>query len=181
MLIGIPGIQLKVLHLIRDVRSWTVSRQDNSKRKADFYLGDLVRGYGWKAGGQYAKRRPVYRFRQWYLGNRRVQDLLEREKIPSFQLGYEELCLHPNLLVRNICEFLDVKPVDSMLSLPDSGSHVALGNRMRSQKEKRQRIFYDNRWFYRNDWLLPAVLLPRIMRYNTAEVYRNIRGVLWSR
>jgi hypothetical protein len=84
-------------------------------------------------------------------------------------------------MMDDICEFLNVKVVDSMFSLLDSSSHSVLGNRMRSQMEKRQGIFYDNRWFSRNDWLLPAILFPHIMRYNAKEVYRNVPGALWSK
>jgi hypothetical protein len=178
---SISGVEVKVLYLIRDVRSWIVSMRDARKRSADFYMNDLVRKHGWKAWVGYIKRTAVFFFQQWHFSNRKLQDFLKREKIPNFQLGYEELSLYPDFLNRDVCKFLGVEPVDSMFSLLDSGSHSVLGNRMRSQNEKRQRIFYDNRWFYRNDWLIPSVLFRNIMQYNIREVYRNIQRILWSR
>jgi hypothetical protein len=178
---SVAGVEVRVLHLIKDVRAWTVSMRDAGKRAEAFYMKELLRKYGWKAWMAYARRTSVCCFLRWYLANRRMQEFLNKEKIPIFQLGYEELCLYPEVMIRDICEFLDVEVVDSMFSLLDSSSHSVLGNRMRSQMEKRQRIFYDNRWFSRNDWLLPAVFFPHIMRYNAREVYRNAHGVLWSK
>jgi len=158
---GVPGVEVKVLHLIKDVRAWTVSMRDAGKRAEAFYIKELLRKYGWKAWIAYVRRTSAYYFLRWYFRNRSMQDFLKRERIPSFQLGYEELSLYPEFMIDD--------------------SHSVLGNRMRSQMEKRQGIFYDNRWFSRNDWLLPAILFPHIMRYNAKEVYRNVPGALWSK
>lgn len=178
---SIPGIEVKVLHLIKDVRAWTVSQRDARKRGEVFFLKDLLRKYGWKAWIEYAKGTSAYWFWQWHSENRRLQNYLKAEKIRSFQLGYEELSLYPKTTMRGVGEFLGIEVVDSMFSLLDSGSHSVLGNRMRFQSEKRQGIFYDNRWFYRKDWLLPAVIFPNIMQYNTREVYRNSSDALWEK
>jgi hypothetical protein len=178
---SVPGVEVRVLHLIKDVRAWTVSMRDAGKRAEAFYIKELLRKHGWKAWIAYVRRTSAYYFLRWYFRNRSMQDFLKRERIPSFQLGYEELSLYPEFMMDDICEFLDVQVVDSMFSLLDSSSHSVLGNRMRSQMEKRQGIFYDNRWFSRNDWLLPAILFPHIMRYNAKEVYRNVPGALWSK
>jgi hypothetical protein len=69
---------------------------------------------------------------------------------------------------------------ENILSLIDTQSHVILGNRIRSQKEKRRRVAYDDCRFYQSEWTLPLLISPHIMRYNSAEVYRNIRAQLWN-
>lgn len=178
---SVTGVEVRVLHLIKDVRAWTVSMRDTGKRTKAFYIKELLRKYGWKAWIAYVRRTSVYYFLRWYLANQRMQSFLKRENVSSFQFGYEELSLYPEFMIPDICEFLGVEVVDSMFSLLDSSSHSVLGNRMRAQMEKRQGIFYDSRWFYRNDWLLPAILFPHIMRYNAREVYRNVHGALWSK
>lgn len=159
-----PKVDIRVLFLIRDVRSFTISHMDIAKRKKLNYI----------------RRIPAYHFWQWYRGNRKIQQFLRKENIQSFQIGYEELCLYPNLIIQKICDFLGEKPEPSMLSLKDSGSHVIRGNRMRYQLNKRQGILYDNRWFYRNEWILPAAFFANIMVYNTREVYSNETEPIWS-
>lgn len=64
--------------------------------------------------------------------------------------------------------------------LTDTQSHIIRGNRMRSQAEKRRRVAYDDRWFYKQEGMLPAVLFPQIMRYNSRQVYRNLRDQIWN-
>lgn len=159
-----PRLDLKVIHLIRDVRSFTISHIEMANRKK---LNTI-------------RRIAAYQFWQWYQGNRKIQYFLEKENIQSFQIGYEELCLDPEKIIQRICDFLGEEPETSMLSLKDSGSHVIRGNRMRYQLDKKQKILYDYRWFYRNYWLLSAALFPNIMAYNKREVYGNETDTIWS-
>ena len=120
------------------------------------------------------RRTRLNRFRQWYRGNQRLQRYLEQSAIASFQLGYEELCFDTEDLLDELCRFLGVRPLPDMASLESSGSHVVLGNRMKLEDGKRTGIRYDGRWLSRDDWLLPAAILPAIMKYNTRQVYRNL-------
>ena len=177
----VPKIELQALFLIRDVRSWTTSVRDARRRANNFHVSELVQKYGWRALRPFLTRTGFYCFQSWHHSNRKLQRVLNDNSIPTFQLGYEELSLYPQIAVQGICEFLRVEPDDLMYSLSDSGSHSILGNRMRLQNEKRGRIAYDNRWFCRNDWLFPAVLFRNLMRYNSQQVYQNTRDSLWSR
>lgn len=174
-------ITLNVLFLLRDVRSWVLSMMRDRIRKNDYYLKDLVNQHGIKAPWEFVKRTPIKYFWHWYLLNRQTQKYLVRENIPTFQLGYEEIGLYPEIITAKICQFLDVTYDPAMLSLDAPDSHVLLGNRMRNQQEKRTRIYYDNRWFYNNEWLLPSVLFPQIMKYNAREVYKNTNTYLWHK
>jgi hypothetical protein len=159
------GLDLQVLYLLKDVRAYVISQIDDAKRE----------GFG------RLKKIPAYQFRRWHQENRQIQSFLAERSIQHFQLGYEELCLHPDLMIQKICDFLGETPTPSMVALQDSGSHVIRGNRMRSQPEKRQRISYDHRWFQRPEWVLPAALLPNIMEYNAREVYSNGTMDVWRK
>lgn len=177
---SLNDIELKVVFLIRDVRSWAVSMRDVNRRAGEFYIIDLVKKYGLKAWRPYVGRTTIKYFWHWYLLNRRTQRLLRENRIKSIQIGYEELTLYPDFIIRKICEFLEVDFVEDLLRPGDESSHVILGNRMRSDPNKRQRVAYDDRWFYSLEWQLPAILFPNIMHYNSSEVYRNVRGHLWK-
>ena len=166
---------VRVLYLVRDVRSWTISMIDLSRRNGEFRIKDLISKFGLGAPRKIAGRSRFNRFRQWYRGNREIDRFLAGSGIPRFQLGYEELCLHPNRLVESLCRFLGVPPTRTMLSIERSGSHIVLGNRMKEDAEKRRGILYDVRWLLRDEWLLPSALLPHVMRYNARQVYRNLR------
>ena len=67
-----------------------------------------------------------------------------------------------------------------MLELNPQQSHVVHGNRMREQSDKNRSIRYDNRWFYRSEWLWPYLLSPRTRRLNKQLVYHNETGRLWN-
>jgi hypothetical protein len=177
---GLDGIKIKVIFMVRDVRSWTVSMRDAARRAKDFEISDLIRKYGWMAWKSFVGRMSSKFFWHWYILNRRTQRLLKETDLPAIQVGYEELCLYPEFIMRRISEFLEIDYNETMLSLADVQSHVILGNRMRSQPEKRQRVAYDDRWFHSSEWMLPAVIFPHIMRYNAREVYRNVRDHIWN-
>ena len=155
--------RLKVIHLLRDVRGYSISKLDNAKKKRRFS--------GW----------AIYYFWEWYLGNNRIQRFIQKNRITSLQIGYEELCLYPELIVPRICQFLNVSFTDDMLSMRNSKSHIIQGNRMRDRPDKNTDIRYDDRWFSRNEWLPAASFSPHIMRYNRREVYRNNTGGVWYR
>ena len=157
-------IDVKVLFLIKDVRTFTISHLDLAKRK----------------GLHYKYRIPAYHFFNWYYKNREVQNFLRKEQIPYLQIGYEELCLYTNQIIQKLYDFLGEKQESSMVSLKDSGSHAIRANRMLGQPEKHQGIFYDHRWFYRKEWLLWALLFPNIMRFNQREVYTNGTEKIWT-
>lgn len=173
-------VDLKVIFLLRDVRPWVVSMRREHMRNNDFYLPDLFKKYRFKAPLAYLWRTPIKYFWHWYLLNRKTQRYLNQTGIPALQVGYEEISLYPEKMVSTIGKFLDLVFDPNMITLVASENHVILGNRMRHQPDKRSRIYYDNRWFYHHDWVLPSVLFPQIMKYNAREVYANTRAHLWQ-
>jgi hypothetical protein len=158
---------LRVLFLIKDVRNHMVSHIDNVARKR-------------QSGSNRTKVTPLGAFRSWYSTNQQMQGYLQRERIPTFQLGYEELCLSPELIGRKICDFMGVDFQPTMLQFKDTRSHVLRGNRMKNQEEKAA-LAYDHRWFLRRDWILPSLICRRIMQYNREQVYSNGLEEKWQR
>ncbi|MBW2121233.1 MAG: hypothetical protein JRH07_05230 [Deltaproteobacteria bacterium] len=174
LLLAQGDLELSVIHLIRDVRSFTVSQIDNAKRK-------IQKGTKLEV---YSRRRylsPLFWFWFWYKWNRSTDRLLRSLGVPHLRVGYERLCLETEDVVREICSFLRLPAAASMLDLSDSRSHVIRGNRMRRDPDKRRAIHYDTRWFSRNDWVLWAWLLRPIMRYNATAVYSNSTKKMWER
>jgi hypothetical protein len=165
---------VRVLLLVRDVRGWVTSMIDLDNRRGEYGMRDLLTRFHLGGPKEFARRSVLNRFRQWYRGNRRLQEVLEQNAIGTFQLSYERLCLFPESTLDDLCRFLGVQPVLQMLSLRESGSHVVLGNRMKGENGTRQGVRYDGRWFTRREWILPAALLPAVMRYNAREVYGKV-------
>jgi hypothetical protein len=176
----IDGLEIKVLFLIRDVRSWTVSHRDLRRRAHEFRLVDLLGRKGIRGVAAYPRKMSSALFLRWYFGNRAFQRHLIEEDYSFLQLGYEELCLNPRQVMEEVCRFLEIEFTDAMLRPSGSTSHSILGNRMRVQAGKRSALLYDDRWLRRNEWLLPAALLRKVMRYNAREVYR-LTDDTWER
>jgi hypothetical protein len=166
--------EVRVLHLVRDVRSWTVSMIDLYRRLGEYRVADVVRKRGLSGLRRFVARRPLNRFRQWHRGHRGIETAVRRSGLGSLRFGYEELTLQPRRTIEEICRFLDVDPVEEMLSPGKSGSHVALGNRMRASESAKRTITHDARWLYRTEWLVPAALLRGVMRYNAERVYDHV-------
>ncbi len=175
-----PEIDQKVLFMIKDVRLWVISNIENLRRQDALNLSGMIRTYGLRKPRNYFNRAPIKIFLAWYRANRRIRNWLRRENIDHFQLGYDELALYPDYMLDQIFNYLQVERSDRDLSLRDTVSHSILGNQMRFEPEKREGVYYDNRWFKRREWVLPSLLFPSIMAFNTREVYRNTsRRYFW--
>lgn len=160
-----PGVDLRVVHVIKDVRAWVISQGDKQRKRSE-------------KGKNVERRSRARLFLQWYRQNRKIQRFLDEGTFPSMRLGYEELCFFPELMVHELCQLLGEEPEAAMLSPDGAGCHVLRGNKgtvdhAHRLDERRAAIQYDHRWLYRNDWLLWSLLLPRIMRFNRTEVYGN--------
>ncbi|MEM7511104.1 MAG: sulfotransferase [Bacteroidota bacterium] len=161
---------IKVLFLVRDVRSFTISQIDKIKKK----------GNSLSVQKRFLRGNPFPIFLKWYLTNKKMNDFLVEKNMSFLQVGYEELCLRPKIIMNKVCDFLEIEFEEDMIYLGESGSHVVRGNRMRFQKEKRE-LMYDNRWFRRKEWHLPTVAYPNIMRFNTEMVYSNKLDKVWKK
>ena len=159
-----PAVNVKMIHLVKDVRAYCISQIDLAIRKDK----------------KLKKRNPYKHMREWYKDNREMYEFFQTENIPVFRLGYEELSLYPEKIVSLLSKNLDIHFDESMLDLTPGNNHIAHGNRMAQQKEKSAKIYYDNRWFYRSEWMLPFLLLPKVSRLNKQLVYSNETNRLWN-
>ncbi len=149
-------MDVRVIHLVRDVRSWLHSRL--------------------KAARQSAQPLPELRtlLRWWYV-NRKFDRVLQRCGRPVFRLGYEELALQPERSLRLLCQWLDLPFFEQMLTPgAHSTSHLLSGNRMRFDQDRSRSIRYDAAWMASREWLIPAALMiPGVAALNRNLVYSN--------
>ncbi len=143
--------QIRVLFLVRDLRSWVHSTCRRSGRNP------------WRA------------LARWWRENQRIEAHLRRSGIPFLQLGYEELALAPEAALRLISGWLELDFHSAMLAPGQhSGSHVLSGNRLRHDPARIARIHYDGAWLSTRS--LPvalAPLLPGVSAMNQRLVYSN--------
>ena len=162
----IIGLDVRVVHLIKDVRSLSTSFIDQARSKKGVTRpGTLL---------------AIEYFWRWRRENGKIDACVARNHLPVQRVGYEEVCLAPDVVMGVIHNFLGVPKESCSLAFETSQSHLIAGNRMLNQEEK-QTLRYDHRWFARNDWLAAAFLFPQILRYNSQAVYSNDAGAMWTR
>lgn len=152
---GMARGDLKVLHLVRDVRGFA-----RSYRRLES-LNAL----------QTAKQMWT-----WKLYNQRIEKTIEELGLPALRMGYEELCLSAEATLRRVCDFLELDYHTGMASPAHASGHVATGNVMRVDKKKRSGLFYDHRWFLDDCIGLWYLTLPGIRRRNRRWVYGSLSG-----
>gem|GEM_PF-711826 len=168
---SIPEIDLRVIHLVRDVRGWTVSIQENYRRNPEYDMRRLIQSRGLKGIVRFIRRSRFYTAHSWYHMQKSFDRFLSTNQISNYLLSYEDLCMDPESAIRGICDYLGLEYEKNMVTLADPQSHNIFGNRMRLQAGKQQRISYDMRWFYIQDWVLPLLIFPHIMSYNRKLLY----------
>lgn len=148
------GMEIRVLFLVRDVRSWVHAIARRPRRQ-------------WASGWRSLVR--------WRRVNGQLERRLQTAGKPVFLLGYEELALAPEAALTRLCHWLDLSFEPAMLMPgPSTGSHILSGNHMRFDPVKSARIRYDAAWL--NSPFLPvhlALLLPGWQGMNRRLVYSN--------
>jgi hypothetical protein len=144
----VPGVDLAVLHNIRDVRPYTISTLNLYERKG------------------YRRVLPETLFYHWYQVNRALQrtagQVLGR---PPVHVMHESLCLATDMVARRLAEALGDQYIDPRAALDSGTTHNINGNRLRKHG-KGQSLVYDYQWLMRGEWLRPYVLLPMVRKYN---------------
>jgi hypothetical protein len=169
----LPGVDLRVLLVVRDVRGWVASARDRHekryrRRMASTDLSTWTRLK--KALGKARSRSPIVLALDWHGRNLRYLEKLEEWDVPFQIVPYERLCFQTEDMLTEIADFLDVEPLTS-LSPANSGSHVVNGNNVRLDPERRGRLSYDTRWMRRLDVQIPYTALPRVRRLNNRLVW----------
>jgi hypothetical protein len=154
----LPDLEVRVVFLVRDVRSWVHSRARDAQRKGQAFpaLRSLAR---------------------WWWVNRRFERELRSCGKPVFVLGYEQLALDPERALTRLCSWLGLEFTPAMLQPGGaSNSHLLAGNRLRFDPEKSRRIRYDASWLQGAVWpASPALLWPGLARLNRRLVYSDGR------
>lgn len=152
----IADYDLRIIHLVRDIRPFIFSQQ--------------------ALHGKSFLRWAAY----WLVGNRRREEY-SKNFPKNLRVGHDELALEPELIIRKICNFIDVDYDSSMAKPSASNSHILFGNTVSADKEKASRIRYDYRWLLdpSNIALQHPFLVP-LMKQNRRWVYANLfeRGEL---
>ena len=149
-----PELEIRVIHLTRDVRSWVHSRSRDGRQR-----GRLLPGL-----------QPLLRW--WRLSARHERHLRQCGK-PVFRLGYEELALRPAQSLRRLCDWLELDFLPEMLApVAQSGSHILAGNRVRFDAEKGASIQYDADWMSHGAGVAQLALAwPSLAALNRRLVY----------
>ena len=154
--LDLAGREIRILYLVRDVRSWVHSRTRDARKKGELLPGLLSLGRWWRA-------------------NRRFQRQFNQCGKPVFVLGYEEFALAPEQTLTRLCDWLGVAFAPAMLHPgPVSKSHILAGNRMRFDPSKTAQISYDSDWLSAGGWPASTALLwPGFAHMNSRLVYGN--------
>jgi len=114
-------------------------------------------------------RAPLRGMHSWYKSNKKF--LAEK---PDVVISFDDLIIHPHSWLEKICTHLGLEPrVEEMLHFGEAEHHAIKGNRMIHEPEKMSQLAYDNRWAAESNWLLPAILMPHVTRFNREQVYGN--------
>ena len=149
-----PELDIRIVHLTRDVRSWVHSRSRDGQRRGQWLPG----------------LKPLLR---WCRVNARQAYRLQASGRPIYRLGYEQLALDPEGSLQRLCDWLEV-PFDRKMLQPaqHSSSHILSGNRMRFDAKRGASIRYDGAWLHQPAGLAQmALLLPWVARLNRRLVY----------
>lgn len=162
------AFDIKVLHLVRDVRSWLVSMQKSYRRNGVASWAENRKRAGLAKGtAKYLLRHPMADARQWQRLNTRVEEIVKRNGLPVLPVSYERLCFDTASVKGEIEAFIDAPIADYGTPGARADNHSIFGNRMRFEPEKLQTIRYDNGWFHDTTWLLPFVLSPGLRQLNS--------------
>jgi hypothetical protein len=141
---------VRVIFLVRDVRSWVWSRLK-------------------KTGGSAMKHAM-----EWAKGNKNFSYRLAGAGVPFYQLGYEELALRPVQALKSLCRWLDLEFEENMLApAAHSRSHVIIGNRIARRAGARDAIVYDASWMIAPQIDVFGLFYPLYAKMNRRLVYSN--------
>lgn len=162
---SLPGLEIGVIHLLRDVRGWVVSRRDVDIRVKARVVDNASRETSLWRDNAYA------RFLIWYYGNKKIIQFTDEMNLNRITIGYEALVFKTDFVVSRLLSNFSIDDAVST-NQGESRSHILLGNRMRLNQNK-EAVNYDSRWFTRSDWVVPSLVFRRVMAFNTQWVYKS--------
>ena len=143
------NIDLYVIHLTRDPRSWT---RNIIRRKSRFELSgiELIRFS--------LVNTILFRYIQWLYGHNKIMAYLSRNSVKNIRVSYEDLSLDTEKTLGRISTFLDL-PFDlNSDSYFNSKSHISVGNPSRFRNVEKGVVQYDRRWMSESPSLIEALI-----------------------
>ncbi|MDP8971899.1 MAG: sulfotransferase [Actinomycetota bacterium] len=157
----VPGIDLRLVHLVRDSRGVAYSWMKRVKKSHQPGVGEM------------AQLHPARSSLRWVAYNL-LFDLLKTLNVPSLFLTYEALIERPQAELRRVLELLGEPSDADALSFVGShhvelgATHTASGNPMRFD-QGRVVLRADDEWRRRlsprNRWLVNSLTWPAMVRY----------------
>lgn len=163
---GSNSLEVKVIHLVRDVRSWVFSKRHNPVpagapgRNLESYLPGFVRSM------------VPYLAYKWFTEHRRISEGLRKlDGVESIPASYENLCFHTTREMKRISDFLGVEFKPSLLTPAIKDHHILSGNMMRFNEHKLRSVEYDKRWFKSRRIMAWGWLWAVLLKTNSRFVY----------
>lgn len=148
-------IDLRVIFIIKDARSWAQSLRNAQKRT------------------QQHQRSYLTSFFYWHKHNKYTQTFLKNNKVPYCQIGYEELCFSTQQTLNTLLSFIGVSRKDFSLNNTPT-THIAYGNRTKL-KQQQFTIEYNPQWTVNYALTLSFLALPHIFKWNKNNTYGNVK------
>ena len=159
----LDNVDLRVIYLIKDVRSFLVSTKRKALKREEKF-------------GLWQSLKHAY---IWYRDNQYSLNYLEQNGINHLKMSYEELCLYPQEANESLFSFLDLEASKIAKKIDNSQGHMLFGNRMRNDSNKNVEVKYDNVWF--TDTLINIIgaVMPRVAKFNRKVTYSNNFDQIW--
>lgn len=143
---------LKVIFLTRDIRSWSYVRHLSTGKPILYYL---VR---------------------WILENMKLYHRITSMGIEVIRVGYEELALYPEYILKIITDRTGLSYSESVLKPERTSSHIISGNVARTDHQKKAGWQYDARWLLSRRIMIFSPFILFLNWWNRGFVYSNIKG-----
>lgn len=158
---------VRVVLIVRDYRSWALSRCKTNQRKQRPDPGYVLACYRW----MFANLRLILRLSSLSRFSSR-QDRI--------YVAFEDLVFDTQVSLRRICESLGIPHCESMLER-EAVAHNVLGNRMRTDFQKHRRIRYNHGWMMNPRIALLAPLVFPVHVYQVLQRWWLQRGTIGIR
>ncbi|MEM6696379.1 MAG: sulfotransferase [Pseudomonadota bacterium] len=166
-LVASGRFEIKVLHLVRDIRAWLIAQKRADRRNDIATLPQNIRRYGtFKGARRYALRSSLARAWHWKVTQQTVRRVIARHSLPHLPVSYERLCFAPDRVAGEIGAFLGTTIPPYAAGAVCDDSHSIFGNRMRFDPAKLSQITYDYGWLADDAWLWTYALTPGLRRLN---------------
>ncbi len=173
-------VDLRVIRLTRDVRSWAAAMRPTG-HPPPLRIPCTRAGVAEarEALGFRSRRTSFGLYRWWYLRNRALDAKLAVVGAPTTTVSYEQFATATALTLERLAGFLDLSPEFST-DTTAACTHQLFGSTMRFDPTLRSTIAYDTRWMTDDRLLLPALLLRPVMAYNRRLVHSTSAPLPWG-